>query len=149
AKSGISLDSPAMNHSLGNDSATRVPAEHAQASGAQPANSPHDATESSTLAWVGPFVVFMVWLALDKDVPIAYPWKELARDAVLLAAILGFSRRVLPRSAPHWLASVALGIAVFILWVAPDVLVSSWRSHWLFQNDVAGKLKTSIPPAEL
>lgn len=105
--------------------------------------------ESGTAAWVGPFAVFMIWLALDKYLPIANPGKEIVRDTVLLASILFFSRRILPRSAPHWMASVALGVAVCALWIAPDALVPGWRSHWLFQNSITGQLKTSIPPSEL
>jgi len=31
--------------------------------------------EQSTLAWVGPFVVFLAWLALDKYLPVANPAK--------------------------------------------------------------------------
>jgi CAAX prenyl protease-like protein len=129
-----------MNRMPDYNPATRIPD--------QPAR-PGMVQEASTLAWVGPFVVFMVWLAVDKYLPIANPWKEIVRDVVLVAAILGFSRRLLPRRAPHWLASVALGLAVFAIWVAPDVIVPTWRSHWIFQNDIVGKLTTSIPPAEL
>jgi CAAX prenyl protease-like protein len=108
------------------------------------ANSP-----AGTLAWVGPFAVFVGWLALDKYVPIANPAKEVLRDVVILASILGFSRRVLPTRTPHWLASIALGIAVFALWIAPDLLISGWREHWIFQNSITGRLETSIPPTEL
>ncbi|HET9727980.1 MAG TPA: CAAX prenyl protease-related protein [Acidimicrobiia bacterium] len=104
---------------------------------------------AGTLAWVGPFAVFMLWLAVDKVVPLANPAKELLRDAVLLAAILGFSRRVLPRSAPHWFASVLLGIGVCALWIAPDTLIPGWRTHWLFQNSITGRVTTSIAPASL
>ena len=138
-----------MNHLPHENSATDVPAEFVRASEPEPRQPPVDDTGNTTLAWVGPFIVFMVWLALDKYLPIANPWKELLRDVVLLASILGFSRGVLPRRAPHWIASVALGLGVFVLWIAPDILIPSWRSHWLFQNGVVGKLKTSIPPAEL
>lgn len=138
-----------MNRMPDDNPATRVPAERARTSGQQPIDSPVDATENRTLAWVGPFVVFMVWLAVDKYLPIANPWKEILRDAALVAAIVGFSRHLLPRRAPHWLASVALGVAVFAMWVAPDLVVPAWRSHWIFQNNVVGKLKTSIPPGEL
>src|SRR5438270_4415280 len=76
-----------------------------------PPDAPRDGG-TGTLAWVGPFAVFMAWLAIDKFVPIANPAKELVRDAVLLAAIVGFSRRLLPRSAPHWIGSVVLGVVV-------------------------------------
>lgn len=102
-----------------------------------------------TLAWVGPFAAFVLWMLLDDYLPIANPAKEMLRAAYLVAAILFFSRRVLPRSAPHWKASIVLGIAVCALWVAPDALFPEWRSHWLFQNSVTGRLETSIPPGEL
>ena len=105
-----------------------------------------------TLAWVGPFAVFMLWLALDAQLPLAQPLKEIVRDLVILGSILVFSRRVLAehaRRAPHWLASIGLGLAVCALWVAPDLLVPGWRDSALFQNDITGRLKTSIPPGEL
>lgn len=104
-----------------------------------------------TLAWVGPFAVFMAWLALDKYLPLENPAKEVVRHVVLLAAILGFSRRVLAAHwrAPHWLGSIALGVAVCALWVAPDALVPGWRDSTLFQNGITGKITTSIPPTEL
>jgi hypothetical protein len=101
------------------------------------------------LAWVGPFAVFMAWLAIDKYLPIANPAKELIRDAVLIVSIFAFSRRVLPTRAPYWAASIALGIGVFALWVGPDLLIPGWRSHWLFQNSITGRITTSIPPREL
>ena len=108
-----------------------------------------EAPYRKTSAWVGPFVVFAAWLLLDKSLPLANPAKEIVRDAVLLASIVGFSWKILPRSAPHWLASVGLGVAVCAMWIAPDALFPAWRSHWLFQNSIVGHLQTSIPPAEL
>ena len=102
-----------------------------------------------TIAWVGPFAVFALWLAIDSYLPLANPAKEIVRDLVLLAAIAGFSRHILPARAPYWLASIGVGLAVCALWIAPDALFPAWRSHWLFQNAIAGHTKTSIPPAEL
>ena len=114
-----------------------------------PAPTPPPAPGTGTLAWVGPFAVFMAWLAADQFIPLPNPAREIVRDLVLVAAILGFSRKVLPTSAPHWGMSILLGLAVCALWVAPDTLFPGWRSHWLFQNSITGELKTSIPPAEL
>ena len=105
-------------------------------------------SSTSTLAWVGPFAVFALWLTVDKALPLANPGKEILRDGVLLASILYFSRHVIPRSAPHWMSSIVLGLAVCALWVAPDALFPAWRGHWLFQNSITGHLKTSIPPEE-
>ena len=101
------------------------------------------------LPWVAPFAVFALWLLLGKTIPLAWPAKEILLDAVVLASILGFSWRVLPRAAPHWLPSFALGLAVFALWIAPDTLLPGWRDHWIFQNSVTGNVKTTIPPDEL
>lgn len=107
------------------------------------------AAPERSLTWVGPFAVFLVWLAVDKYVPIANPAKEVLRDAVLVAAIFFFSRSVLPTRAPHWLASIGLGVVVCALWVAPDALVPGWRENPIFQNAITGNIKTSIAPGEL
>lgn len=107
------------------------------------------ASPAGSVAWVGPFAVFVLWLAVDAWVPLANPAREVVRDLVLVAAIAGLSWRVLPRGAPHWPASIALGLGVFALWVGPDALMPGWRDHWIFQNGVTGHLRTSIPPAEL
>ena len=102
-----------------------------------------------TIAWIGPFVVFAAWLLLDKYIPLANPWKEIVRDLVVAASTLVFSRRVIPTSAVHWPASVAIGIGVCALWVAPDLLIPGWRSHAAFQNDITGRVTVSIDPREL
>ena len=107
------------------------------------------AAPERTITWVGPFAVFVLWLAVDKYVPIANPAKELLRDAVLVAAIFYFSRSVLPTRAPHWVASIAVGVAVCAIWVAPDALVPGWRENLLFQNAITGHIKRSIAPHEL
>ena len=101
------------------------------------------------IAWVGPFVVFVVWLFLDTHIPLANPWKEILRDAVILASIVGLSQRVIPTSAPHWKASIAIGLGVCALWIAPDLLIPGWRSHVVFQNGITGQVTVSIDPREL
>ncbi|MDQ6633525.1 MAG: CAAX prenyl protease-related protein [Gemmatimonadota bacterium] len=102
-----------------------------------------------TAAWVAPFAVLILWLAIERALPIANPAKELLRDVVIAATIILCSRDVLPRRAPHWRLSGIIGLMVFALWIAPDELVSGWRDHWLFQNAITGRLRLSIPPGEL
>ncbi len=86
---------------------------------------------------------------MDKYVSIGNPAKELLRDAILVAAILFFSRSVLPTRARHWPVSLALGVAVCAIWVAPDAFVPGWRESWVFQNPITGHITTSIPRQQL
>jgi uncharacterized protein len=102
----------------------------------------------SSLAWAGPFAVFMGLLVLMPMLDLPQPWDALVRVIIIVASLIVFSRRTIDFRAPHWLASIALGVAVFALWIAPDVLVPGYRSHWLFQNSVTGSLKSSLDPAE-
>ena len=107
------------------------------------------ARTTTTLEWVGPFAIFAIWLLVDKRLPIANPSKEILRDLVLVAAIFGLSRRVLPRTAPHWLGSTVLGLTVFVVWVAPDFILPGWRQSPIFQNGITGRVSISIPPGDL
>jgi uncharacterized protein len=106
-------------------------------------------SSAPTVAWIGPFVVFACWLFLGKYVPLANPAKEIVRDAVVLVSIVGFSRRLIPVSAPRWLSSMTIGVGVCVLWVAPDVLIPGWRSGAVFQNAVTGSVTISIDPGDL
>jgi len=43
------------------------------------------------------------------------------------------------------LGSAVLGVAVFFLWIGPDLLFH-YRHHWLFSNPLTGEPVSSIPP---
>lgn len=71
-------------------------------------------------------------------------------DFALRALVAGllifvFSRPHLDLRPSRPLASIALGVAVFIIWVGPDVLFG-YRHHWLFENSILGKAEASIAP---
>ena len=36
-----------------------------------------------------------------------------------------------------------LGVAVFLIWVGPDLLFPTYRQHWLFQNALLGQLSVA------
>lgn len=108
------------------------------------------ASSTRTVAWVAPFIVFMLWLAIVPALGIPQPWESVARVAVLVAVLATLSRDIV-RSlrVRHAVSSALIGLAVFALWIAPDQLVPGWRSHWLLQNDIIGRLSTSIPVTDL
>jgi len=102
------------------------------------------AGRSATAAYIGPFVVFVGVMALEHTLlpnsQVLYPVRFIAA----LAAILYFwwGRLDLRPSQP--LASIAIGLAVFVIWVAPDRLFH-YRHFWLFDNSIVGSASSSIP----
>jgi CAAX prenyl protease-like protein len=99
---------------------------------------------SSSVPYVAPFVALILFLWGGQRLPLGgweYPLRSLA-----LASILWFvSRRVISLRAAHPLASVGLGVAVFLVWIAPDWAWPGWRSHWLFVNPLTGAVESSVP----
>lgn len=99
----------------------------------------------ATAAYIAPFLVFVGVMAIEKSfsLPGAY-WYPL-RFILSLATILIFSRPYISFRPSAPLASVAIGILVLIVWVAPDQLFG-YRHFWLFENSFFGKATSSLPP---
>lgn len=93
--------------------------------------------------YVGPFAVFMLFLAAG-DVFGLGQWEYPFRCIIVAAAIWYFSRDVLDLRPRHALASIALGVAVFLVWVAPDVLWPGYRNHQIFT--IFGDIGSSVAP---
>jgi CAAX prenyl protease-like protein len=98
-----------------------------------------------SIPYVLPFVVFMVFLALKDYLLVFGRWEYPFRVSVLIAVLVVFSRSALRGRVVNPLGSIGLGIAVFAIWIAPDLLIPGYREHWLFQNSITGKLHSSIP----
>lgn len=108
-------------------------------------NRPTPAAPNRSLPYVLPFVVFWVFLGIQRYAPIP-PLVEFPLRIVALAAVLYiFSRHVIDLRSRRLFASACLGIAVFLLWIGPDMLFPGYRRHWLFQNSVMGTVRTSLP----
>jgi CAAX prenyl protease-like protein len=101
----------------------------------------------SAVPYVLPFVVFLGMLMAAKYVQPLGAWEYPLRVALLTAVLLVFSRRVIDLRVKNWAGTVALGAAVFAVWIGPDVLIPGYRDHWLFQNSITGRLSSSIPEA--
>ena len=103
-------------------------------------------TRWPSLPYVLPFVVFVVFLVMQQYSPLPVAVDYPLRIVLLAAVMWYFSRPVIDLRTSHTLATVLLGIAVFVIWVAPDVLFPHYREHWLFQNSVLGHLNNKVPP---
>ena len=90
--------------------------------------------------------VFLGLLAIG-GIPGLGTYEYPARVVLLAAVIWIFSRQVVDLAMPYWAGSVALGLGVFVLWVAPDFLWPTYREHWLFQNSITGKVGGTVDEA--
>ncbi len=93
------------------------------------------------LPYVAPFAVFVGFLAIGEFLPFRLEWNYGLRFGAVLAVLTVVSRGVMPRTVPHALGSVLLGIGVFVLWIGPDVLWPGYHEGWLFNNRLMGAPK--------
>lgn len=99
--------------------------------------------------YVAPFIYFLVCLALLPKLGLP-PRVELGLWLISGFAVLcWFSRPVLDFRLRAPLASALAGVAVFAVWIAPDVLAPGWRSHWFFANPLFGRPESSLPAPAL
>lgn len=72
---------------------------------------------------------------------------QILRVTVMTAVVWFFARGVIDLRVRHLAATVAIGVAVFALWIAPDLLFKGYRHFWLFENALTGKAATSLQNA--
>jgi hypothetical protein len=95
------------------------------------------------IPYVLPFGVFIALLLLQQLVAVPV-W---VRFAVSMAAILAVSLPVLRDGPSKPLLSILIGVAVFVIWVAPDRLFPAWRHLPIFDNGIIGHPAGNTPPA--
>ncbi|HET8548533.1 MAG TPA: CAAX prenyl protease-related protein [Bryobacteraceae bacterium] len=98
----------------------------------------------SALPWVLPFVVFAALLAVQHWTLPFGRWEFPLRVALLAAVLWAFSRRVITFATRKAATSVGIGLLVFAIWIAPDVVFPGYRQQWPFQNSITGTLQSSI-----
>ena len=97
----------------------------------------------AVVPYVFPFLIFIGLLAVQQLVPIP-TW---LRFAVSMAAILAISRSALRVPPTKPLLSILVGIAVFAIWIAPDLISASWHHSIVFDNAIVGHPAGNTPPA--
>ncbi|OYW09009.1 MAG: CAAX prenyl protease-related protein, partial [Acidobacteriia bacterium 12-62-4] len=94
--------------------------------------------------YVAPFAAFLLLLVAAPY----WPWdprlEQYFRVVVLTAVIWFFSRQVIDFRCAAPLQSIAVGVGVWLLWIAPDTLFPGYRQHWLFTNSLTGQVSSSI-----
>ena len=97
-----------------------------------------------SVPYVAPFAVFLALLSGLPMVGLPPREQSLVRAGTLLLVIGLVARPLLRVDFIRPSASVALGVAVFLVWIGPDLVFPHYRSHWLFQNGLTGNLESSV-----
>lgn len=88
--------------------------------------------------------LFLVFLVVGHSLGLGM-WEYPFRFLVLAAVLWLCSRHVVSLAVKSWLGSIGVGVAVFVIWVAPDLLWPGYRSHWIFENHLTGEVASSFP----
>jgi CAAX prenyl protease-like protein len=97
----------------------------------------------AAVPWVLPFLTFIGLLVVQTVLPIP-AW---LRFSVSMVAILAVSRVPLHGRPSKPLLSILVGIAVFVLWAAPDAIAPWWHYTIVFDNPIVGHPAGNTPPA--
>src|SRR5690242_17657976 len=86
------------------------------------------------IGYILPFATFITFLAIQKVIPVPQPFRFL-----FILGLLGVvSRGLLPKKPSQLIPSALLGVAVFFIWIGPDVLIPGYRHSILFSNSIVG-----------
>ena len=110
--------------------------------------SPASRGSHPSIPFVAPFVVYVGLLAIERAASLPTVWWYPIRCLATLATLLAVSRQVASfRASKPW-ASAAVGVAVFLIWIAPDLVFGpGYRHFWLFANSLTGNAASSAPEA--
>ena len=101
-------------------------------------------TRSAAVPYTAPFVVFLAFLAVHA----VRPLPDFAEQAVGLAGmtlVLCFlARPVLDFHVHRWVSTLLVGVGIFVIWIAPDLLFPNYRHSLLFENVVMGTARSSL-----
>jgi uncharacterized protein len=101
--------------------------------------------DRATVAHVAPFIAYVGLMAAGRSLGVPPQYDFPFRALVSLLLILFVSRSYLSLRPSRPVLSILIGIAVFVVWIGPDVLFN-YRHHWLFENSIFGKAEASISP---
>ncbi|HZS57106.1 MAG TPA: CAAX prenyl protease-related protein [Bryobacteraceae bacterium] len=99
--------------------------------------------------YVAPFLIFIAFLAISSELGLDARWDAPLRVIVLAVVCLICWPRELPILPVKPVMSIAVGTAVFVLWIAPDFLFPGYRQSVLLSNSFTGHLHSSLRPSEL
>jgi len=89
------------------------------------------ARRRATLAYIAPFLVLVGLMAMQAAIHLPAHWYYPVQFLAVLSTIGFVSRPVLSFRAAFPLASIGIGIAVFLIWIGPDLFDTAARQRIL------------------
>jgi len=102
---------------------------------------------SPAVPYVVPFAVFMALIGVSLLWPLPSLADQLLRLGVMAAVLWWVARPALDFHVRQWAGSLLIGVFIFILWIAPDLLSPAYRHSFLFANAVVGAARSTLPEA--
>ncbi len=99
----------------------------------------------ATAGYILPFIAFVVIMTGERALGLPLVWSYAVRVVVVSLLLAAFSLPYLSFRPSAPAASIGIGVAVFLIWIGPDVLFG-YRHFWLFENSLMGSAATSIDP---
>jgi hypothetical protein len=90
------------------------------------------------LPYVVPFAALLLVLAVQDYLQVLGPWEAPLRFLVLGLVTAAFAGRIVDLRFARPAAAVLVGVAVFAIWIAPDLVWPGFREHWLFRHALLG-----------
>jgi len=103
--------------------------------------------DSRSVPYVAPFVAFLAFLAFRQVFPLADLTEQIVCAAAITLLLALVSRPIIDLRVSNIPGTVAVGVAVFVLWIGPDRLIPGYRDFWLFSNPLTGRVKAGISEA--
>ena len=97
-----------------------------------------------SLPYVVPFGAVIALLAVRPYLRLSPLVEQTVWILVMTAVLALVARPVLEFRVRNWGGSVLVGIAVFVIWIAPDRIFPGYHSYWLFTNSVTGAVVSSL-----
>jgi hypothetical protein len=96
------------------------------------------------VAYTAPFLVFLACLFVFPHLPLSPVWEAALWFVPMGAVCLTCFPRDVSLRPRHWFFSTLIGIAVFLVWIAPDALIPGYRHSMLFSNGIVGHAQPLI-----
>jgi uncharacterized protein len=104
-------------------------------------------TGSPAVPYVVPFGVFLALMGLALLWPLPPLADQTLRLAVMAPVVYWVARPALDFRVRQWGGTLAVGVLIFLLWIAPDLLFPAYRHSFPFDNVLVGAARSSLPEA--